>query len=305
MDKVCILLSAFNGEKYIKIQIESIMKQINVESILVIRDDGSTDKTKTIIMSLKEKYKNKIIYIEGKNLGCEASFFNLLKYNIDADFYAFSDQDDFWMPNKLYKQIEAIKKYNVAALSLCNLLVCDNNLNPIKTMHSVNELNDYKTRMKRDIICNMHGCVMVWNKNLHTILQNNIPNQIVAHDAWLNAIANLIGIVEIISEPLIKYRIHDNNVSGFALNNISKIKKGICIYLGKNHPNREYIAKTLLAFFEKNIDKKTDGYNTLLLLSKYKNNFANKRKLIKNDIVQKRDIYHKYLWIICILMNKF
>lgn len=305
MEKVCILLSAFNGEKYIKTQIESIIKQVNVEPTLVIRDDGSTDKTKKIIMSLKEKYKNKIIYIEGKNLGCEASFFNLLKYNYDADFYAFSDQDDFWMPDKLHKQIETIKKYNTAALSLCNLFVCDKNLNTIKIMHSVKELNDYKTRMKRDIICNMHGCVMLWNRNLHTILQNNMPDQIVAHDVWLNAVANLTGTVEIISEPLIRYRIHNNNVSGFALNNISKIKKGIRIYLGKNHPNREYIAKTLLYFFEKNIDKRTDGYKTLILISKYKNNFVNKIKLISNDIVRKRDIYHKYLWIICILMNKF
>ena len=305
MEKVCILLSAFNGEKYIEIQIESIMRQINIESIIVVRDDGSTDKTKEIIMSLKEKYKNKIFYIEGKNLGCEASFLNLLKYNFDADFYAFSDQDDFWMPDKLYKQIEAIKKYNTPALSLCNLLVCDENLNTIKIMHNAKELNEYKTRMKRDIICNMHGCVMLWNKNLHTILQNNIPNKIVAHDAWLNAVANLIGTVEIISEPLIKYRIHDNNVSGFALNNIAKIKKGARIYLGKNHPNREYIAKTLLYFFEKNIDKKIEGYKTLILISNYKYSFFNKIKLINSDIVQKRDICHKYLCIICILMNKF
>ena len=72
MEKVCILLSAFNGEKYIEIQIESIMKQINIESIIVVRDDGSTDKTKNYYV-FKRKYKIRFLH-RRKNLGCEASF---------------------------------------------------------------------------------------------------------------------------------------------------------------------------------------------------------------------------------------
>ena len=96
-EKVAILMSTYNGEKYLTEQIESIQKQTNNNWHLYIRDDGSTDKT-PIILSDFAKYDKRITFFNREhicNLGVVKSFMNLLA-NIDADFYMFSDQDDVW-----------------------------------------------------------------------------------------------------------------------------------------------------------------------------------------------------------------
>ena len=105
MDKprVAVLMSTYNGEKYIKEQIDSILLQKGVDVKLYIRDDGSVDNTCNII---NEYDDNRIVLIsDGRNLGAGVSFFTLLKYVVDIDkaieFFAFSDQDDFWFPNKI------------------------------------------------------------------------------------------------------------------------------------------------------------------------------------------------------------
>ena len=100
--KVAILLATYNGEKYLREQIDSILKQNGVDLTLYVRDDGSTDGT---IDLLKEYVVNtKAVKLDiGKNLGVGNSFMQLL-YDCpnDFDFYAFSDQDDIWDENKLY-----------------------------------------------------------------------------------------------------------------------------------------------------------------------------------------------------------
>ena len=99
MEKIQVLMSTYNGEKYLKEQIESILNQEKVEVNILIRDDGSCDKTLKII---KELSKNpKISYYEGKNIGPAKSFMDLVNKSGDKfNYYAFADQDDIWMPNK-------------------------------------------------------------------------------------------------------------------------------------------------------------------------------------------------------------
>ena len=100
MDKVQVLLSTYNGEKYLQEQIESIIRQEDVEISLLIRDDGSCDKTIEIIENLKRKNSN-IIYYSGNNLGPARSFMDLINKSGNFDYYAFSDQDDVWKSKKL------------------------------------------------------------------------------------------------------------------------------------------------------------------------------------------------------------
>lgn len=102
---VAVLMSTYNGEKYIKEQIESILGQENVSVEIFIRDDGSIDHTVDIV----EKYDN-INIIRGENIGVGNSFMELVyKVPNSFEFYAFADQDDIWLNNKMEKGIEKIR----------------------------------------------------------------------------------------------------------------------------------------------------------------------------------------------------
>ena len=95
--QVAVLMSTYNGEKYIRDQIDSILSQIKVNVTLFIRDDGSTDSTVKIITQYTEKYSN-IKFWVGENIGVGNSFMQLLYSLTDEfDYYAFSDQDDIWL----------------------------------------------------------------------------------------------------------------------------------------------------------------------------------------------------------------
>ena len=102
--KVMVLLSSYNGEKYIREQLDSILTQQGVEVTLLVRDDGSRDATPRILREYAERCKNVIVLPE-ENVGCVSSFRKLLTeaYNyIDrVDYFAFADQDDVWLPEKL------------------------------------------------------------------------------------------------------------------------------------------------------------------------------------------------------------
>ena len=97
--KVAVVLSTYNGEKYVKEQLDSILKQTYKNVEIIVRDDGSKDSTVEIIKEYQEKHKN-IKLVVGENLGFIKSFFELLKI-AEADYYSYADQDDIWVKNKI------------------------------------------------------------------------------------------------------------------------------------------------------------------------------------------------------------
>lgn len=268
---------------------------------LVIRDDGSTDDTVSIISSFGDSIK----LIRGDNVGCEQSFAELLKYKSDADYYAFSDQDDYWMPDKVISEIESIRNIRGPALAACNLYLCDENLTIQGTVYSDNAIINNRIRMKEDYLCNMHGCVLLWNKELHDKMNNTIPEFMISHDGWVNCVANSIGTTVILEEPLIKYRIHGGNVAGHASSIIDRAKKGIKIYLGNNHPQRDVLASSVIESFSDDIDKNTNGYDTLCKIAYYKNSLKDKIRLLNKDIIKRAPFPDKLLWIACVLFNTY
>lgn len=105
---IAILLSTYNGEKFIKKQIDSLIAQTFSNWKLYIRDDGSTDKTISIIEEICES-DNRIFLYKETNIGVKASFLSLLS-RVEADYYFFCDQDDFWYDNKIEKTLEYASK---------------------------------------------------------------------------------------------------------------------------------------------------------------------------------------------------
>lgn len=277
--KIAVLMSTYNGQKYIRNQIESILNQNGVDVDLYIRDDGSSDNTLNII----KEYKNIILY-QGKNIGVGNSFMNLL-YCVPQqyDYYAFSDQDDIWMTDKLIIAINKIKdNYNGGSVLYCsNQILVDKDLKKIGMRYDI----------APDISCEqifsvnkVSGCTMVWNKTLQKLLCNKKPScdllKCRIHDVWVAIVASISGKIIYDSNGYILYRQHENNVvGGIEDNKLDKLKYGIKKIKEKKLRNgRSLMAKEVLELFPEQAKK----YN-VFLLSKDLESINGKLKIIRNN----------------------
>lgn len=217
MHKAAVLLSTYNGERYLREQLDSILAQTGVELTLYIRDDGSSDRTLEIIEEYQKEHSC-IVFSGGDNLGVGNSFMQLV-YDApdDFDYYSFSDQDDIWLENKLIKAIETIKDRKGPALYTSNQLLVDGRGNEIAMRHRFSPCTSYM-----QILCNnlLSGCTMVWNHPLQTILKDEKrrPSRMLLekriHDVWVAMIAAVTGEIVFDPDAYIMYRQHENNVVG-------------------------------------------------------------------------------------------
>lgn len=216
--RVAILMSSYNGEKYISKQIDSILSQKgNFQMDIIVRDDGSKDDTIHIL----EEYErnNRITLLKGENLGPAKSFMQLVLQTSGYDFYAFADQDDFWYPAKIEKGINELKKLeDIYAIFFSNAELVDENLDYLGRMV-------YKKRPPANfesVICGagIQGCTMIWNEKFSALIRKaGMPDIVTMHDSYLARTCLAIGGCLIYSdEVLIKYRQHSSNVIGIPTN---------------------------------------------------------------------------------------
>ena len=214
--KVNILMATYNGEKFLAQQIESIQKQTFKEWNLLIRDDGSSDKTCDIIRNFTAK-DSRIRFInenEHHNLGAIKSFFTLVNYEV-ADFYFFSDQDDVWLPEKLSVSLEAAqhKASDVPLLVYTDLKVVNQELNILQDSMIRAQSHHANTTLLPELTENtVTGGTMMIN---HALAEKWFtPNDILMHDWFLALLAASLGEIIYLDLPTQLYRQHDNNVLG-------------------------------------------------------------------------------------------
>ncbi|HEN3061675.1 TPA: glycosyltransferase family 2 protein [Streptococcus agalactiae] len=214
--KVNILMATYNGEKFLAQQIESIQKQTSKEWNLLIRDDGSSDKTCDIIRNFTAK-DSRIRFInenEHHNLGVIKSFFTLVNYEV-ADFYFFSDQDDVWLPEKLSVSLEAAKHKasDVPLLVYTDLKVVNQELNILQDSMIRAQSHHANTTLLPELTENtVTGGTMMIN---HALAEKWFtPNDILMHDWFLALLAASLGEIIYLDLPTQLYRQHDNNVLG-------------------------------------------------------------------------------------------
>lgn len=214
--KVNILMATYNGEKFLAQQIESIQKQTFKEWNLLIRDDGSSDKTCDIIRNFTAK-DSRIRFInenEHHNLGVIKSFFTLVNYEV-ADFYFFSDQDDVWLPEKLSVSLEAAKhkESDVPLLVYTDLKVVNQELNILQDSMIRAQSHHANTTLLPELTENtVTGGTMMIN---HALAEKWFtPNDILMHDWFLALLAASLGEIIYLDLPTQLYRQHDNNVLG-------------------------------------------------------------------------------------------
>lgn len=282
MDKnatVCVLMSTYNGEKYLHDQIKSLLSQLDINLKIVIRDDGSDDNTLTILSEYESFYPN-IKILREKNCGAEESFNLLCQYALNhekADYYAFCDQDDVWDNNKLKIAISKLKKYDNSKPNLyfSNLKKVDGNLNFIENLYRENEVFTDKEKTLVQIFT--FGCTCVFNRKA---LENYCrpKQQLTFHDNWIYCICSYLGNVYYDSEGHIKYRQHGNNLSGQHSNGFSLILFRIARpFKGNLGHDFEIMAKQLLEF-ENELESK--DLKMIKRVAGYRDNLSSKIALL-------------------------
>ena len=242
-----ILLTTYNGERYLANQLDSIFGQNYREWTLIVRDDGSIDRTPKILESYRNKYPDKVIIIsDGKgNVGVVQSF-SILMLESNAEYIAFCDQDDIWKPEKLDLQIGAIKQaeknygINAAVLIQSDLCVVDSQLNILSdSFWKYQNLDPVSMNTLHVLLLQNYvtGCTCLINKKLCD-LAKPLSNEIIMHDWWLGLIALTSGKIILMDEKLVYYRQHGGNQVGasrwglkmflesFSLMRIKKIRNG-------------------------------------------------------------------------------
>ena len=213
---VAILLSTYNGEEFLEKQLDSIFRQTDVDVHLFIRDDGSTDGT----IGLLEAYNNPLNLTKGSNAGVGLSFMNLV-YSAGEiyDYYAFCDQDDIWLENKLSAAIGRMKEREngLPVLYCSNQKLIDAEGKETGIRFSEHVDNSYLQ------ILNLNkatGCTFVWNKELQRLLieEKRRPSEDLLkkriHDVWVSMVASVTGEIIYDENAYILYRQHGNNVVG-------------------------------------------------------------------------------------------
>lgn len=276
MKKVQVFLSTYNGEKYLQDQIESLLKQEGVQISILVRDDGSKDATIDILK--KYKKAGTIDFYSGNNVGYAKSFMDLAKQNVHADYYAFCDQDDVWLPEKLYMAIKMIEKSlddteRIPVLYSSALQRVDGDLNllPLQSFKNLHlTLGGEFTRHR------LAGCSFVFNNRLRNLLKRAEDIKC-SHDKLATILCiSCGGKVLFDKSSHILFRRHGNNTSPDGIGTKAKIEKDIHHYFsGQNDASG--LAQQIINHYDDCLSEESKHF--LLEIKNYKNSWFNTIKL--------------------------
>ena len=200
--KVAVLLSTYNGEKFVREQLDSILNQTYKNIEIIVRDDGSKDSTVEIIKEYQKSNKN-IKLITGENLGFIKSFFELLKI-ANADYYSYADQDDIWLDNKIELAVNSLNKLddNKPNMAYSNSDYYDENMEYI----GAGERNNNISFLGSLFSCVGQGMTMVINNKAREMIIKNVPKTCFFHDWWTYILCIGLGNVAHDDVTTVKYR---------------------------------------------------------------------------------------------------
>ena len=219
---VAVLLATFNGEKYLPDFLESLLSQTFREFALIVRDDGSSDKTVSILNNYADKLSITIVN-SSVRLGAARNFIQLL---IDCestyDYYFFADQDDYWNSEKINNAVKKLSlKKNLPVLYCSGVELVDSNLSHI-SFSSAPRFIGLNNALVENIAT---GCTMAFTSRARSLVVDNLPNTISMHDWWFYIVISAFG--EIIYDDFIsvKYRQHGANTIGVAANSYQDLMR--------------------------------------------------------------------------------
>lgn len=310
MKTVLILLSTYNGETFLGEQLDSLYAQDGISLHILVRDDGSRDGTVKILQKYKDKY-GRMTILSQHNIGCIHSFFTLMQVASidyrDFDYYAFCDQDDIWLPNKLSHAIQTLEKsYNERKMYFSGFTLIDT-IGNVKGKSNKQKGVGYKGALITNAAL---GCTMVFTPNvLHGAIKiktKQIPIEIMSilplHDVWMYMYSSYADVDIIYDSEFyegIYYRQHGHNVTQYKKNIFTRGK----LFLRNLHNFRNYRYKraVLLEYIAE--DFSSDKLQYLKILTEYKKGISETIKcFIKLDI-SSRPFWERIIFRLFILFR--
>jgi len=240
MGMVTIVMTTYNGEKYVAEQIDSILSASYQDTLLSIYDDGSKDNTMSILQEYENQFPEKIhVHQNEINLGVTLNFLHAV-CQTTTDYVMLCDQDDVWKPDKVamtlkrIRHIEAQKGKDTPLAVFTDAIVVDQELAVLQdSFFKSGHLNPRKTDLPHLLMENkLIGCTVMINSALRKILQSrSLPSEARFQDWWLALIAASFGRIGYINEGTLLYRQHGGNVVGntgfltYVKNRITSLRK--------------------------------------------------------------------------------
>lgn len=226
---ITIIMAVYNGQEYIREQLESLKDQTYTEWRLVIRDDRSSDKTVEIVKKFSDEVEQEVIFkVNEKPSGSAKNNFALLINDAkESDYVMFCDQDDIWKKDKIeitfnkMKQAEERYGRDFPLLVHGDVEVIDENGNiNADSMFEMSQINA-DSKLPQILIQNhVTGCTMMCNKKLIAGISEYASSEyIIMHDYLAALYASVFGKIEVIKKPLLSYRQHSGNSVGAKNNN--------------------------------------------------------------------------------------
>lgn len=210
--KISIVLSTYNGEAYLGEFLRSLSEQLHSFDNLVVRDDHSTDGSMAIIQEWAKTTDISLHLQSGEQVGPAKSFFKALDMAPASDIYMFADQDDIWLPGKIFHAVEnlMLSSEGHPMLYASRVAIVDAQLQFLK-------LSPVPSRIGfTSAICEslFNGCTMAMNHALVQFLLRRVPESMLMHDWWVYLVASGLGTVLFDDRPSMLYRQHINNAIG-------------------------------------------------------------------------------------------
>lgn len=260
---ISVAIPTYNGEKYLREQLDSLYNQTLVPDEIVVVDDCSKDGTVSILEEYRNRYGLKYV-INETNLGYNKNFEKAISL-CTGDYIALCDQDDIWLPEKIQKSFERISKFPLNEPSLVSSFSCTDKRileSPIPCGHKDGDWRMNFVKYKSQ------GCTLMFNKALCDYILP-IPAGIM-YDGFIGLVASLIGNREYIGEYLMYYRIHQSNsFQGSGTRPILQtVKRNLYKYVPLWHPVSRYSAllKVKALFKDKAIESHLEYMNQIMRL---------------------------------------
>ena len=312
METVAVILCTYNGEVYLKSQIDSILNQDSILVEIFARDDGSADRTLEILRQYGNRYSNFHLMNDGNtcNKGIKKGFMEALSWAVSYSdnilYFAFSDQDDVWLPSKLIKGIEKIRKSTNknGALYYSNKTVVDENLN-VKYKEKLSACNDFSDFY---FVSCAYGCTMIINRKMAALSTQTCSSASHFHDDWIHRLAICLESDIIFdNNSYILYRQHGDNACGsFATEGKSLwhlIKRAFEYILNGKGYERATLATDILNHYGFLISEETK--EKMKLVAEYKKSFQNKLRLLRKADISGRAAKERWIWKVKVLLGYF
>ena len=221
-----ICMATYNGETYLRDQLESLINQENVDIEILVGDDGSTDKTLDILKEYVDLGKIARVH-QFDRVGINKNFLSLLEFCKDYDYVAFSDQDDIWESKKLY-ELSKLLEIEKPELAFCQRSIFISGKNQRNPKFPYENKVGFENALVENVV---PGNTMLLNRKAVEIITASNASIAKYYDSYIYLLISGLGEVKYLPAPLLRYRIHEKNAVGIRRFAITGYKNAVRSYI--------------------------------------------------------------------------